>query len=757
VATNWVNDLVLNPGGTDPKGKWPQAEQVIYHMLRCAGWEWVWECDGNNGIALGAKANHVPDGNMQTPLVPNWTPTGLSIAKVTSEVHEGTQSLRVIGSGGGGDQVESDALTLRGYYDTTGGFSGTAPNMSFTKANGFMDWSERVIGRNITFSGADSPGNDGTFAITGVTSDDVVTYQNGSGVADPANAGLSWNTTMPMHIAMWVKKTGTDTWEVEVDPGSGSPVSVGTFGQTASSDWELLHFDATIVGPGGISIIIKPQTTSSETFYIDSIMAFQSCYEFTNDYEDYADGDSGAYIAQTASDEFESSNYSFVAGDVGKYLMIFSASGAADTRKTNTGAYKITGFNGAKAVLDLRSGSKSLVSQDGSVDTINWRMVDINKWSAQVGALDVVDNRNEIFPGYALQSPHASQWRYVSRNCFANTLGASLIWAAPENTDLDVMTGDFFRNGPSVQSGSYNKTLTEKNPATDSAAVTASDSLEDMNFIRGYYSSVDTQDARLVMMFDDGGGWLFVSYVHSTQEAHCASLVGFVGADAYHPGNESFVLLSPGAGSLIGGAISNFIQFFDDGAQSFYWGHWGVGMGPDGFPRRITTGQLGFGSSVSSTYVWEQANAQRNPFSNDEFLQPLLLERDPFGVEGSPSERSVTEGVYQGRANMNLMTVFGNRNGVGDSFAFSTPTVTLTDAAGLFTADMDGKEITITNSTTPANDGTFVLTYISSTQVSWSNASGVAEAFTGEWSVNMAEYLHIYSGLCIDWPGERLV
>lgn len=75
-------------------------------------------------------------------------------------------------------------------------------------------------------------------------------------------------------------------------------------------------------------------------------------------------------------------------------------------------------------------------------------------------------------------------------------------------------------------------------------------------------------------------------------------------------------------------------------------------------------------------------------------------------------------------------------DGTGDSFAFASPTVTLTDAAGLFTADMVGRQITIVGATTSGNDGTFTIaSYIGPTQITWSNLSGAAEAFTGNWFV----------------------
>ncbi|NIT56305.1 MAG: hypothetical protein GWN00_08740 [Aliifodinibius sp.] len=105
---------------------------------------------------------------------------------------------------------------------------------------------------------------------------------------------------------------------------------------------------------------------------------------------------------------------------------------------------------------------------------------------------------------------------------------------------------------------------------------------------------------------------------------------------------------------------------------------------------------------------------------------------------------------------MTNLSTFGNVNGVGDSFNLSGSTITLTDSAGLFTADMVGKEITIAGATTGGNNGTFTITGQTATTVTYENASGATEAFTGTWSVNMAQYLHFRNGLCLAWNGVAI-
>lgn len=77
--------------------------------------------------------------------------------------------------------------------------------------------------------------------------------------------------------------------------------------------------------------------------------------------------------------------------------------------------------------------------------------------------------------------------------------------------------------------------------------------------------------------------------------------------------------------------------------------------------------------------------------------------------------------------------------GVGDTLAISGSTVTLTDKSARFLPMHHGKVINIQGSTSPANDGLFILTYISATQVSWTNASGVSEAYDGDWWISNGE------------------
>lgn len=754
MATNWIRDVAFNRGSTTSRGYMPEMWLMAYHMLRCAGYRWIWECDGQQGIKLGTAANPVADGNMEDAGTADWTPAGLPLPTVGKSIttrYSGLQSLEVTGELGG--EIQSTVITNTPQSkSTTGGFTALGGGvMRFSKGiSNDHDFSEKDVGRSITFVGADSVANDGTFTITSVISGDVVEYTNVAGVSDSINAGLSWWIDTPIHIAIWVNNPGGQTWNVDVDRGDGSPVTAGSFGLT--SGWEIKHFDFVMQSNGGVQIFLRPQGVSS-TIHIDGILMFRSFFEFTNDYEDYAYGDSGGYVAQVNPDEFESSNYTFVADDVGKFLLLFDKSG---NHPKNTGCYAITSINAGRAVLDLRSQTAALTSQDGSVDALSWRMVDIYKWASSTGNYNLPNDQVEVWNGFGIESPHSSKWRFVCRGAWIdgdiNNSNGCVQWSAPRDTELDIDTGNFFiTGGPSIQGWGTqrNKTIQELNITSEAnfyADASSQSASENMNWMRGRAGNANFI-CRVTMMFESVGRWFFLVAQPDTVQP-TAGLFGLVGQDIYHPGDLAHCHLSSRDGSLTGGVTRDFLSYI----RSDAWWYHGEGIGRDGYVTRIGCGQLGYSSS--DDYFWEQSNAQANPFDGDEWLQPVLL-LTGSNPEGSWSEREA-EGIYQGRSNLPNMSTFGNENGDGDSFSIVGTTVTLTDAAGLFTASMIGKEVTITGATTPGNNGTFIVTGQTANTLVYENATGATEGFTGGWSVNMAKYLHITNGLCIDWMEERL-
>jgi hypothetical protein len=70
--------------------------------------------------------------------------------------------------------------------------------------------------------------------------------------------------------------------------------------------------------------------------------------------------------------------------------------------------------------------------------------------------------------------------------------------------------------------------------------------------------------------------------------------------------------------------------------------------------------------------------------------------------------------------------------GAADTIGGTAPNMTLNISGGKFNKHMVGSTVTITGATTPANNGTFTITAVSPTgQITYTNAGGVAESFTG--------------------------
>lgn len=78
------------------------------------------------------------------------------------------------------------------------------------------------------------------------------------------------------------------------------------------------------------------------------------------------------------------------------------------------------------------------------------------------------------------------------------------------------------------------------------------------------------------------------------------------------------------------------------------------------------------------------------------------------------------------------------QSGTGDTIGGTAPNMTLTDAGATFTAADVGRYITLAGATTPANNGTFLISsFTDANNIGYQNASGVAEAFTtGTWSIS---------------------
>jgi len=118
--------------------------------------------------------------------------------------------------------------------------------------------------------------------------------------------------------------------------------------------------------------------------------------------------------------------------------------------------------------------------------------------------------------------------------------------------------------------------------------------------------------------------------------------------------------------------------------------------------------------------------------SGGDYNYGIMLDGDGIGAD-----------IGFGRGN----NVRGEGAAAGDSFAVAAGIVTFTDAAGLFTSAMVGEEIVISDAVSIENDGVFTIaSYISATQITWANASGVAENFPeiGKWAIYSDPDARIY-------------
>lgn len=85
--------------------------------------------------------------------------------------------------------------------------------------------------------------------------------------------------------------------------------------------------------------------------------------------------------------------------------------------------------------------------------------------------------------------------------------------------------------------------------------------------------------------------------------------------------------------------------------------------------------------------------------------------------------------------------------GIGDSLSITGTTVTLTDYLGRFKPTHGGKYIQIANATSAGNNGVFLATYVSPTVMTFQNAAGVTEDYTGNWWVMNGEKTGLGAGV----------
>jgi len=542
---HWIRDLqiVLPAGGTSTRGQ-GQIDYVLFHFLRTAGWEWLWECDGY----AGDDPNRVPDGNMEAAGVGSWTAlVGASLSKVTTPLRSGTQALKVT-SPSSGAGVESAAFT-------------------------------------------------------------------------------SMENSTEYHLAIWAHNDTGQPWDVDVDPGTGY-VNVGTIPDNGGV-WTLYHFTFISAGLGTRYVRIVDSGSSLGDLYVSDIHVFRSYFEY-NPADAWEGGNDGVI---TNPDQFSSPTYTFVAGDIGKVVCVWDT-----TNLGNSGAYKILSVAAGAATLDLRSGTAALTTQNA----LAWRMIDLAAAPENASGSDTAERG----AGFGLQSPHASQHRLFMRQAqYGPTnpyIDVVAIWGAPEDTDFDFSTGTFYLTGPSSQrnrQAPYTRVTSNTGPWANTHA-----------FVTGDGDGDSTR--RFFLMTDDDGTFVTIVGWDSGSNVHDTFIVGYLGADAGHPGVEEWALFARWENWYSSAWHSGI--YFNGEATRFC--SEGTVISPAGVAVSACWGQYGYGSATLD--VVSQSNAGPNRWSGDEWLHKPIIARDRLGEEGAPSERDADIGVYQGRWNMVNLSTF---------------------------------------------------------------------------------------------------
>lgn len=633
----WFND----PAGTYG-GNQMFASQLLFHMMRTAGFEWIWECDGEVGPHT-TNPNHVEDGNMELADDPpaKWTAYGTAtVSKDTSVVRSGSRSLKVVSGASNAGVLSAALLSVSNPYVKT--LSPTLDQIYAPGADGAQaiyanyDWGadstqckNNTTHRRARLAGFDNPANNGTFLVRDGyynMGSRYIKVQNPGGAAEGPWASGHGAITITLEcryeIAIWTYSGGLfdGYWKVEVDPGDGAYINVGSLPSTPG--WSLSHFSFWAVGTGSRRLRITC-TTTGQTIYIDGVNVWRSFFEYApaNVY--------GTHGILTNPDRFSTMGGDHVPDyqDVGKWLFVWD-----DENNKNTGFYKILADLGGGVVqLDLRSGTAVLTTNsDGD---LNWRIVDL-----QEGAHNDSAGAFQMSAGFGLRSPHESMWRYFNRLSADNYDKPSAIWVAPnDEADFDFSTGQFVMDGPSSQRSmvayySYNV-----------AANTQS-------WCGPYYAGYALTTRSFFMTDEDRS---FIAFVHlgvSYGIHYGFHVVGYMGENEQTPGIEEFASLA-GWSNYGGGNEMGF-------DQTYHFSYYGVGFDSRDLAVPVAAEVLGYGTSDASPY--RQTNAGPNPFSGDEWLHPLVVVRDPEGLYGFECERDSDIGVFVGRTNRAQLTVFGD-------------------------------------------------------------------------------------------------
>jgi hypothetical protein len=302
------------------------------------------------------------------------------------------------------------------------------------------------------------------------------------------------------------------------------------------------------------------------------------------------------------------------------------------------------------------------------------------------------------------------------------------------------MDGVFFPTGPSVFKDRVEPWLWDN----------SNESL----FTCGELSESSVTHARMYAMVSSGGEVIAFAARRVPAGNDAMGMIGILNTSdpEGHTVRETFGHFCKAANS--GAQANGEIGFATQVYQFSYYGNCGSEL------NEMPLAAMGIFCTDAECPVTD-SDARADPLTGEEWRIRLSMLRDVAMVYGDYSETDIDieDALWACRANLQSWDTFdpveGVGNGTTDNFAFAAGTVTLTDNEALFTPEMVGREITVAGATSAGNDGTFVVaSYISATQITYANASGVSETLpvTCTWSV-FEQYFHFEDGVCWKWPG----
>ena len=623
---HWVRDVPLtDPNNYIANGNHIMANAVLYNFLRAAGWEQVWECDGERTQI--EDPNHVEDGNVQSAGTTYWNSyNGGVVSKDTTTVHSGQRSLKVVAAAGSEGAETDPLLSMRNMasWTASAGDSLSGPvgrEMTYVDNTSLFD--NLHVGDYLYSNGNTDPNNDGEFPISKFLSANSVAFENALGSAKVyATLDTAAYQLRPRYeIVVWA---ATDVaFDVDVDQGDGSYVTVGTIPSNGTV-FTKYSFSFRRLGSGNTTI--RFVSAAAGTLYIGGLHVFSSVWDRPNSTKRGTDG------VLTNPDRF-STGGSFTpdASDVGKVLFVWDP-----TNNKNSGAYPIIADLGGGVVqLDLRSGSAALTTQSG----LSWRVALIDHLTyPNSGIPDKIS-----WSGFGLESPHTSKWRFFLRQSQpgGQTGKGSIMWSAPEDTDFNFSTGEFYKTGPSTQ----------RNRQGPWVKIPDSAPADDEHLWRGGYSySTVPHDSRCFVMTDADGAF-FHFFLWDEYGEHACHLHGYLASTL--PGVESHYLMARWEDRGQGNEC-----IFSSLYRSF--GRSGTTYDRNKAAVPCCIAQLGIGTSTSN--VTDQSNAGPNPWSGNEWKRPLILWRDSETNEMAMALQSSNCGVFQGRNNMVELSTFDSEN-----------------------------------------------------------------------------------------------